>query len=226
VKAVVLAAGKGTRMMPLTKDKPKALVEYKGRPLIEWVLESLEKGGVEKAGIVMGPFGEKIVERFGSGFGKLKLSYLLQASREGTAKALENAREFSAGERFLCVNGDVIVEPELFKALMEKKGFDAVISVRRVQDYERFGVVRVEGGQVKEIIEKPAREAESELINLGVYCFSPKIFEAIERTEKSPRGELELTDSIRLLIEGGGNVGFIEWTGEWKDIGTLADLEK
>ncbi len=225
LKAIVLAAGKGTRMKQLTKEKPKALVEFNGKPLLEWVLESLDKAGIQKAGIVIGNFGEKIIERIGPRFGKMKISYLVQSNSNGTAKAVESTKEYCNGESFLCMNADVIVGTALLKQLMKKTGFSSVLAVKRVKNYERFGVVRVEGKLVKEIIEKPLHSVESELINIGVYKFTPTIFEAIAQTKKSPRNEFELTDSIMLQINNGEKVGFIEWNGEWKDIGTIEDIE-
>ncbi len=226
MKAVVLAAGKGVRMMPLTKDKPKALVEYRGKALIEWVLAALEKAGIERAGIVIGTNGGMVREALGERYGKTELEYFEQKGiGTGTAKSLESAAEFCKGSDFLCINSDIVVESALFSALMEKRGFDAVISVRWSENCRRFGVVKVDGSHVAEVIEKP-QGIKSGFINIGAYRFSPRVFGAIAETGKSPRGEFELTDSINLLVRGGGSAGFVEWKGKWKDIGTIEDLKE
>jgi len=239
MKAVILAAGQGVRMKPLTDDKPKALVELKGKPLLQHVLESLQNAGVREAVIVIGFKGEEIEKRFGKKFGKMRLSYVWQRIAMGTAHALLQAKG-KTGKRFFVDYCDVIVEPALWKKLAAKKGFaegnfpkafakakgfDAVIALRREQHPERFGVALVSGKKLEQIVEKPQGKIESDLVNVGAYLFTEKIFDALKKTKISQRGEFELTDSINALAAK-GKAGFVVYEGKCLDIGTKDDLKK
>ncbi len=224
MKAVVLAAGLGKRMKPLIKGRPKALVELGGKPLLQHVLESLQKAGVEEAVIVIGFGGEKIKKRFGKRFGKLKLFYVVQRIPMGTAHAVLKAKDRVKG-RFLVASADVIVLPSLWKRLAAKKGFDAVIALREERHPERFGVALVSGKKMMQIVEKPRKKIESSLVNAGAYSFSQRIFPALRKTKVSSRGEFELTDTINALA-GKDRVGFVVYNGKCLDIGNLEDLRK
>ena len=242
MKAVVLAAGKGVRLRPLTDKTPKALVEIAGKPLVEWVLESLKQAGVEETLIVVGHLGEKVKERFGQDFNGMALGYTEQKELDGNARAIALAKSFAGNSGFICAYCDVIVESSIFKELAEKsakkeksvfleaveesqEGFDAVVVGREVRDPWRFGVLKIEGERVLEVVEKPAiGEEPSNVINAGIYWFSPKIFSAIDKTEKSERGEFEITDSINILAKE-GKVGLVRYKGKCIDIGTVEDLK-
>lgn len=226
MKAVVLAAGIGKRMRPLTNGRPKALVELGGKPLLEHVLQSLEGAGVKEAVIVTGYLGEKVRERFGKRFGKLKLSYVRQRIPMGTAHALLKARKKIGGSnRFLVGSADVIVKASLWKSLASKKGFDAVVALRREANPKRFGVALVSGKKLMQIVEKPLGKIESNLVNVGAYALSGKIFPVLRKTRVSSRGEFELTDSINALAAE-GKASFVVYRGKCLDIGTKADLRK
>lgn len=223
MKAVVLAAGQGTRMQPLTNDKPKALVELHGKPLLLHVLESLEKAGVKAAVVVVGFGGKQVRERFGKRLGKMRLSYVVQRVQMGTAHALLKARG-KAGKRFLVAYCDVIVSPGLWKRLAAKKGFDAVAALRKEKNTERFGVALVQGKKLEQVVEKPKKEMESSLVNVGAYAFSREIFPVLEKTRVSSRGEFELTDAVN-AVAAKGKAGFVLYKGKCLDIGTLGDLK-
>ncbi len=243
MKAVVLAAGKGIRLRPLTKKKPKALIELQGRALIEWVLDSLKEGGIKETAIVVGHLGEMIEEKLGNESNGMPLTYLPQGEQLGTAHAIAVAEAFVAGKDFICTYADVIAGGNIFKELIErfgeKKGsvfaeavekmerkFDAVIVGRTVRDPWRFGVLKVQGDKVVDIIEKPTVGQEpSNIINAGIYWFSSKIFEVIKRTGKSIRGEYEITDSLRELAKA-GRVGFVPYKGRCIDISSTEDLKE
>jgi len=224
MKAVILAAGLGKRMRPLTKDKPKALVELKGKPLLEHVLESLKKAGVKEALIVIGFKGSSIRKRFGKQFGGMKLSYVVQRVPMGTAHAVLKAKGRVEG-RFLVGSADVIVSPSLWKKLAGKKGFDAVVAVRPERNVQSFGVALVKGQRLLQLVEKPRKKLESGLVNAGAYSFSQRIFPALEATRVSSRGEFELTDSINALASK-GKAGFVLYKGKCLDIGTKEDLKR
>ncbi|MBN2067792.1 MAG: NTP transferase domain-containing protein [Candidatus Diapherotrites archaeon] len=223
MKAVVLAAGQGVRMLPLTKEKPKALVELKGKPLLQHVLESLEKAGVKKAIIVVGFKGELVRAHFGKAFKGMKLRYVEQRIPMGTAHAVLQAKG-KTGKRFLVAYCDVIVNSGLWKKLM-KEDKEAVVALREEAHPERFGVALVEGKLLRQIVEKPKKKMKSNLVNLGACLFSNSLFPVLEKTKMSKRGEFELTDSINALAAK-DKVGFAVYRGKCLDIGTIKDLRK
>ncbi len=224
MKAVILAAGLGKRMKPLTNDKPKALVEFKGKPLLEHVLQSFEKAGVKEAVIIVNFDCGKIEKKFGNSFGKIKLKYVEQRVAMGTAHAVLQVKGKVKGN-FLVGSADVIVLPSLWKKLMQEKGKAAVVALRKDEHPERFGVAVVSEKKLLQIVEKPRKKIESNLVNSGCYMFSQKIFPALEETKVSKRGEFEITDSINSLATK-GKAGFVVYTGKCLDIGTLEELRK
>lgn len=241
MKALILAAGLGKRMRPLTNNVPKALVELKGKPLLEHVLERCKKTGIEECVIVVGYLKEKIIEYFGKEFEGIKLRYVEQKEMNGTAKAIELGKEFFGGkekgffdegnekifnEDFIVMSADVIVPEKCLKELVAKKGFDAVLLVREEEFPEKYGVVEID--EKKKIVlsleEKPVKP-KSNLVNAGVYKFSKRIFDAIAKTEKNPlRGEFEITDSIKILLNEKAMIGFVLCREKILDIGSLKDL--
>ena len=242
MKAVVLAAGKGIRLRPLTNDRPKAMVELAKKPLLQHVLERLEDAKVTEVALIVGYKGEKIREYFGESFNKMKIVYITQEKQLGTAHAVGLAREFVGLENFLCTYTDVIVESEIYKTLVEKftpkkqdmfmesveklGAFDAAIVGREVKDPWRFGVLEVEGERVLDIVEKPMIGQEpSKIINTGIYWLTPKIFQEIERTEKSTREEYEITNSLKLIAKQ-QRLGFVKYEGEWIDISNVKELKE
>lgn len=230
MKAIVLAAGLGTRMRPLTFTKPKFLLPVAGKPALDHVVSLLRNAGVDEIAMVVGFGKEQIMERYGNGskFG-VKVEYLHQKELLGTANAVSLGEDFVNGERFMVVNGDTLVDQESlnafvarYKELSGRKNFSCLIATIDVENPEQFGIVFVKGDLVTDIVEKPKR-VKSRLANAGIYIFDPKIFEAIKRTRKSKRGEYELTSSIQILIEDGGEV-FTFPLELWADIGRPWDL--
>ena len=225
MKAVILAAGKGVRMKPLTDDKPKALVELRGKPLVEYALDACKNAGIEKVALVVGYLGEQVKKKYGSDFNGMPLTYITQHEQLGTAHAIGLCRHF-ARDDFLAINCDVVFGKGLLEELMKVEGFDAVVVARKDKEPWKFGCLKSEGKKLVEIVEKPACGREpSKLVNAGVYRFGHKIFGAIDETRKSARGEYEITDAINLLA-GKGRAGFMEYGGKIEDIGELADLSK
>ncbi|KUO41981.1 MAG: hypothetical protein APU95_00435 [Hadesarchaea archaeon YNP_N21] len=230
MKAVILAAGLGSRMRPLTFTKPKFLLPVAGRPALDHVLSLMKNSGIKEICMIVGYGREQIIDRYGDGsrFG-VKLTYVHQKELLGTANALGLAEEFVSGENFLAINGDTLVDQESLNLLIKKheevssdRGFGGVMATIAVDEPEQFGIVFLEGNRVKEIIEKP-KEISSRLANAGVYIFSPEIFDAIKMTGKSERGEYELTSSIQILINRGRNV-YVSPLSLWADIGRPWDL--
>lgn len=230
MRAVVLAAGLGTRMRPLTFTKPKFLLPVAGKPALDHVLLLLKNAGISEVAMVVGYGKEQIMERYrdGSELG-IKLEYLHQRELLGTANAVSLAEDFISGENFLVMNGDTLVDQESINLLLKhyekvksSAAFGGIITTIEVEEPEQFGIVFLDGDRVTEIVEKP-KKVKSKLANAGVYIFSPEIFDAIKKTKKSKRGEYELTTSIQILINKGKKI-LVSPLNLWADIGRPWDL--
>lgn len=226
-KAVILAAGDSTRMLPLSANKPKHLLPIAGKPLIFHTMEALEKAGITETLVVYGYHAEKLREAVETQKWKMKISFVNQKERKGTAHAAGYAKKFVGKSDAILMYGDVMVGPDSFEGLIElhkKKGFDMTLSVKPIEDPSSYGVVKVSRGKAKVLIEKPEPDQMvSNLVNAGIYAISNPLWDAIEKTELSPRGEYEITDSISILIEK-GHVGAYSLPSWWLDIGKPWDL--
>jgi UDP-N-acetylglucosamine diphosphorylase/glucosamine-1-phosphate N-acetyltransferase len=229
MKAVVLAAGEGQRLRPLTFTRPKHMIKVAGKPLLEHLLDSLKAAGVRDILMVVHYKAEQIKEYFGDGSSRgLKISYILQNRVKGTANAFGLAEKY-AHDDFVAVYGDLLVTTNVVKSaikLHEQEEPAVTLTALHVENPERYGTVTLEGIKVVNIIEKPSPKAAADNpINAGVYVFSPEIFDAIRRTQDSPRGEQEVTDSIKMLIQGNRKVVATKVSREkWLDIGRPWDL--
>ncbi len=224
MKAVVLAAGEGTRMRPLTANLPKPLLPVAGKPFLRHSLEALRAAGIKELAILIGWQGHRIRERFGDGAAlDLSIAYEEQNERLGTAHAIGCMRSHVEGA-FLSVNGDVVVSGQALSELLAFHGKvrGPVMALAEVTDPSAFGVVEMKGEKVSSLEEKP-RKPKSHLINAGIYVFDEDIFPLIDATPKSPRGEFEITDTIRLLMAKRDVYGFRLPT-EWIDVGRPWDL--
>ena len=228
MKAVILTAGEGTRMRPLTITRPKTMLKVGGKPILQYNVEALRDAGVKDISMVVGYHEDVIKEHFkdGSDLG-VNITYLTQKERLGTAHAIGKASNIT-DEEFIVLNGDIIIDPELINSLIGRYNqgdASSILVLTEVEDPSSFGVVELDGDNITNIIEKPTpEEAPSNLINAGIYIFNPLIFDAIEKTEKSPRGEYEITDSLLIQIrENRGVVGF-KSKNKWIDIGRPWEL--
>lgn len=224
MKAFLLAAGEGTRMRPLTAERPKPLLPVAGKPFLAHILERLGAAGVEAATVLIGWRGRRLKDHFGAGEASgLALDYAEQKRLEGTGAAVALA-EGRVGGRFLCLNGDVIFQPSDLEAMLRAHGAgDAtVVAAARAERPERFGAVQVEGDRLVGIEEKPP-EAAGAWVNAGIYLFNEDIFALIRETPKSPRGEYEITDTLKLLLRR-EDVRVHRLEGPWLDVGYPWDL--
>jgi len=224
MKAVVLAAGEGTRMRPLTANLPKPLLPVAGKPFLHHTLEALRDADVRDVGVLIGWHGHRVRESFGRGEDLgLRIAYEEQANRLGTAHALGCMRSHVDGA-FLSINGDVVVSGEALKGLLafHRQVRGPIVALAEVPNPQAFGVVELMDGKVTGLEEKP-RSPKSNLINAGIYLFEEDIFSLIDRTPKSARGEYEITDTIRLLMASRDVYGF-RLPGEWIDVGRPWDL--
>jgi bifunctional UDP-N-acetylglucosamine pyrophosphorylase/glucosamine-1-phosphate N-acetyltransferase len=223
MKAMVLAAGEGTRLRPLTSNIPKPLLMLAGKPYLQHLFEGLRDAGVEDIYLLVGWKANRVREHFGDG-GALgvRIHYLEQKERMGTAHAVGVADGVIAGE-FLCVNGDVLLSPRDIKALAEEaRHGGSVMAVARVDDPSRFGVVEESEGRMLRIHEKP-RTPPSDIVNAGAFAFTPRIFDLIRRTGLSPRGEYEITDTLNMLCAE-EEVRLLRLRDHWLDVGLPWDL--
>ncbi len=222
--AVVLAGGKGLRMLPLTKDRPKAMVELRGKPLLEWVLLELKKAGIRKVIIVVGYKKEKIIEYFDNSFAGLPITYVEQKRALGTAHALLQAKNVAKDEKqFIVCHGDVIAKSVDIRRLIDAKG-KAVVALRLEKNAERFGVIEVKHNEIVSIVEKPKGIKEA-LVNAGLYKFDSSIFELLSKLKKNRlRNEYELTDALKKLVEK-NELRYVVMKQKVLDIGTIQDLE-
>jgi UDP-N-acetylglucosamine diphosphorylase / glucose-1-phosphate thymidylyltransferase / UDP-N-acetylgalactosamine diphosphorylase / glucosamine-1-phosphate N-acetyltransferase / galactosamine-1-phosphate N-acetyltransferase len=230
MKAVLLAAGEGVRLLPITATRPKHLIRVGGKPILEHCLDSLKANGVTEAVVVTHYMGNAIRAYFGDGakFG-FKLEYVEQKEVLGTGNAASLAEPFVNGD-FVLVYGDLLFSSDTVKNVLDSyqtEKADASMAVVAVDKPESYGIIKYKKDKtVKCIMEKPSREkALSNLANAGLYIFSKDIFDALRQVNRSPRGEWELTDAVTLLAEDGKTVLAAEIPrGDWFDIGRPWDL--
>jgi dTDP-glucose pyrophosphorylase len=226
-KAVILAAGRGTRMQGLTDEAPKPMLPIRGRPMIAHLIDHLRRAGLREILIVTGYRAEQIESYFAAGPGACPgILFRRQEVRDGTARAALLARDFIGGDSFLLTYGDILVAPEAFQEMIAgMDGYEAVVAVKHVGDPYQGAAVYAEGGRVTRIVEKPPRGTSTTRFNsAGFYGFRPSIFEHFAATPLSPRGEYEITDGIRLLLATGAPVGLYAIPGWWRDVGRPDDL--
>jgi UDP-N-acetylglucosamine diphosphorylase/glucosamine-1-phosphate N-acetyltransferase len=230
MKAVVLAAGEGVRLQPITLTRPKHLIKVGGKPILEHCLRALKSCGIEEIVLVVHYMADAIRDYFGDGQSLgLKVEYAEQKEVLGTGNAVGIVEPF-VGDDFLLVYGDLLFTVEAVKkvvGLHEKEKPVVTMAVVPVENPEGYGIVEVgDEGNVKRIVEKPSREeAASNLANAGMYVFSKEIFEKIRETLASVRGEWEVTDAISLLLKEGRQVFAVEGSKEnWFDVGRPWDL--
>jgi len=219
MKAFILAAGKGTRMRPLTENTPKPLLPVGGKTIIQHLIDNIEEK-VDEIIILVGWKGEMIKEEVRSK--KAEIKFTRQEKLLGTADAIGHAEKF-VDNNFICMNGDVIIPKDSlheFIDFFEEKN-DPTMAMAKVENPESYGVLITEGDEVTDIIEKPDKP-KSNLVNAGLYGFTPDIFDAIDETEKSSRGEYEITDSLKILMDQ-KLLGF-EIENKWYELSRPWDL--
>jgi glucose-1-phosphate thymidylyltransferase len=226
---VVLAAGEGTRMRPLTAEKPKALVEVAGQPLLEYSFDALLSVGVTRLIVVIGYLGGRVRERYGDSYRDTPVRYVEQAERLGTAHALQQAMP-AVDAPVAVMNSDNVCRANLDAVVDRHRETDAaatllVESVSREQA-RTTGVVETDGeGRPVGFVEKPD-EPPSTLVNRGFYAFGPAIGEALARIEPSDRGEYELTDAVGWLLDSGYRVELVELEGWCQNVNEPGDRER
>ncbi|MCK4382505.1 MAG: NTP transferase domain-containing protein [Candidatus Lokiarchaeota archaeon] len=228
MKAVIIAAGKGTRLSPITSTTPKPMIPIGGKPLLEHSILSLREVGITEILIIVGYRENIIKDYFGDGLNKfnVKIDYISQIEHLGTAHAVGFAKDFVGEDNFLLMYGDLLTDPKVFEEIIisyKKDQTEGLISLFEVSHPQEYGIISLDSaGYVESITEKPSSDLElGNLANAGIFIFNPLIFKAVEKTEPSVRKELEFTDSMRILINdlNGKIKGYVIKDLFWSDIG-------
>ena len=229
MQAVVLAAGKGTRLRPLTDDRPKGMVEVAGKPILARCFEQLVEMGADELIVVVGYKKEAIITHFGDDFDGVPITYAHQRETKGLAHALLTVEDF-IDDDFMLMLGDNVFNANLADVVnrQREKRADAAFLVEEVpiEDASRYGVCDTNKyGEIVRVEEKP-EEPPSNLVMTGFYTFTPAIFHACHLVQPSERGEYELPDAINLLIQSGRTIDAIRMEGWRIDVGYPEDREE
>lgn len=223
MKGVILAAGKGSRLFPVTKAIPKPLLPIANKPTLEYAFDQLKGCGITEVCVVVGENEPIMREMLGDGstFG-LNLSFVRQNDPKGLAHAVGFAKEFVGEDDFVLYLGDAIYDRPLapFVEQFKSSGAANLNLVKEVSDPRRFGVANVENGRIVKLVEKPA-QPESNLAMAGMYVFGQQIWDVLPDLQPSARGEYEITDAIQVLVDRGELVVPGIYEGSWFDTGTL-----
>ncbi|HIN70639.1 MAG TPA: glucose-1-phosphate thymidylyltransferase [Acidobacteria bacterium] len=227
MKGLILSGGKGTRLRPLTYTSAKQLVPVANKPVLFYGIEALAAAGIHTIGIVVGDTKKEIRAAVGDGSAwNVDITYIEQDAPRGLAHAVLISQSFIGDDPFIVYLGDNLLAKGIvpFVEHFVDAQPAAQILLAHVSDPKRFGVAEIAAdGRVKKVVEKPA-EARSDLALVGVYMFTPEVFQAIREISLSPRNELEITDAIQKLVDNGLTVTSHIVDGWWKDTGKLEDI--
>jgi len=228
LKGLILSGGRGTRLRPITYTSAKQLVPVANKPVLFYGIEAMAAAGIRDVGIIIAPeTGDEIRAAAGDGsqFG-VKITYVVQDEPAGLAHAVLTAEPFLGGSPFVMYLGDNLLQggmADLVRAFREHEP-DALILLTPVPDPQNYGVAELDAaGAVTRLAEKPSEPA-TDLALVGVYMFTSLIHEAARSIQPSQRGELEITDAIQWLVDGGRRVESHVVRGWWKDTGRLDDM--
>src|ERR1700730_3492206 len=209
-------------MRELTADLPKPMIEVRGKPVLQHIVEGLRDAGIKRFLIIVGYRADAVQNFFGDGSRyKIDIQYVTSVTQDGTGRVVDLAKDFAGDSAFVLGYGDILIDPANYKPIVDlADGVEALISVTRGEDVSKGGAVFVNDKmELVDLREKPKPgEASSPWYNAGLYAFRPSIFEFTAKLKPSPRGEYELTDAIRELAQSGHRVKALELSGEWADV--------
>lgn len=218
-EAVVLAAGEGRRLRPLTYNRPKPMLPVAHRPIIEHVLDSLIDGGIERIAIVVGYRGARVKSHFGPTYRDIPIEFINQRKQLGSAHALLQARGSGIpreSDRFLVVNGDQLYDPSLVESVVDRSTESTLaLGIVRSDRAAEYGAVRLDGDRVTEFVERPETDTYR-LLNAGIYSVTEEIFSVVDDTERKA-GELAMSGVIDDLLAAGDPITGIRSDGWWDD---------
>lgn len=229
MQAVVLAAGEGTRLRPLTDDTPKGLVEVAGRPILTHCFTRLAALSIDEIVVVVGYRADQIIDHYGRTFGEIPLTFVQQPERRGVADALLAASDHVSGT-FALMHGDYLFGVELAELIdrHRRRRPAGTLLVETLPDDQAvgYGVCEFDGeGELVGLVEKP-ETPPSNVVITGFFVFEPPIFDACRRIQPSDRGEYELADAIDALVEAGYNIDLVHADGWLVNVNTTEDLER
>ncbi|MGQ3330776.1 UTP--glucose-1-phosphate uridylyltransferase AglF [Halorubrum sp. FL23] len=229
MQAVVLAAGQGTRLRPLTEDKPKGMVEVAGKPILTHCFEQLIELGADELHVVVGYKKQVIIEHYDDEFEGVPITYSHQREQLGLAHALLTVEE-QIDDDFMLMLGDNIFRANLEDVVnrQAETRADAAFLVEEVpyEEASRYGVCDTnQYGEIVEVVEKP-EDPPSNLVMTGFYTFTPEIFHACHLVQPSNRGEYEISDAVDLLLASGRTIDAIRMDGWRTDIGYPDDRDR
>jgi bifunctional UDP-N-acetylglucosamine pyrophosphorylase/glucosamine-1-phosphate N-acetyltransferase len=215
MKAVIMAAGEGVRLKPLTLTRPKVMLQVAGKPILHHLLLECKKAGIIEAVIVVRYLKEQIIEYFKAEAPKLgmKIEFAEQGPKNGTGEALLTA-EKKVDSTFVCLAGDIVTEASVIKAVVDGHGKNnqITIAVKKVKNPHQYGVVELNKNGTVSIFEEKPQHPKTDLANLSVYCMEPSVFQELKNVPLSPRGEHEI---VHLFV--GANAVVVD--GFWMDVG-------
>ena len=221
-KAVVLAAGRGTRMRELTAELPKPMIEVRGKPVLQHIIEGLRDARIDQLLLIIGYRADAVRDFFGDGSRyNVAIRYTTQTVQDGTGRVVDLGHDFVGNRPFVLAYGDILVDSANYKRVVDlPDDVEAFLTLTRGEDVTKGGAVFLnEEMDLVDLREKPKPgEPTSPWYNAGLYAFRPSIFDFTARLKPSPRGEYELTDAIRDLAQAGKKVKALELTGEWADV--------
>ncbi len=227
MKGLILSGGKGTRLYPLTYTSAKQLIPVANKPVLFRVIESICDAGIEEIGIVVGDTAAEVQDAVGRG-GRwgVEITYIHQEKPLGLAHCVKIARDFLGDDRFVMFLGDNVIQGGISPLISEFAGSDwnSQIVLTRIAHPEQYGVAELDDqGRIKRLVEKP-KEPPSDLALVGIYMFDHHIHDAVDSIQPSFRGELEITDAIQWLVNGGYAVHPYVHRGWWIDTGQPGDM--
>ena len=221
-QAVILAAGRGTRMRELTAEVPKPMIEVRGKPVLQHIIEGLRDAGIHDMLLVVGYRADAVRDFFGDGSRyNVAIRYTTQTVQDGTGRVVDLGHDFVGNRPFVLAYGDILVDSVNYKRVVDlPDDVEALLTVTRGEDITKGGAVFLnEEMDLVDLREKPKPgEPTSPWYNAGLYAFRPSIFDFTAKLKPSPRGEYELTDAIRELAQSSKKVKAFELTGEWADV--------